>query len=1020
MRYFLATYLVLTSLIFSGTAHAQLFEDFEDGDKNSYASFPIELSTGEWFFDDALIGSLPQDKKNGSRSARIRNGFIQMNFDYPQGMSELSFFAANFSSDSGGAVKVSYSTDQGETWEDLGESISLTSDLAEYTLPGSIAGNVRLRFTKTGGNRINIDDVLISDYIEITEHPSILVRVNNLPYENNSTWDFGPNLGEASANLQIRNTGQQDLVITSHTITGDEFSVDGDLNVTLGHLETASFTLHYQSEDPGVKLGSLSLITNDPENQEFVLNLRAETLDTNQPISIAEARLLPMGTLVTIAGWVTVADQFAGPVYFQDETAGIAWYNGEIMRDEYLVGAMIGDSLLITGHIGHFNNLLQIVEEVEFAVFPEANTEIEPYPITIEQLNTGAYEGLLVQISELEFTASGIFSGGTNYEVYDQTGFGELRIDNFTNIPGTPIPNSTVAATGVAGRFGNMHQILPRFTDDIEVLSGPIITTPPPFEVSATEHSITFEWNTVHPGHSEIRYGLTPSFELGTIVDEEHKTWHSITLEELDPATVYKVQLRSAFDADTSATALYITSTGSPAGTTGDINVFFNKDVAHELATFQQATQNVHFGNKLIEYIDMAEETAEFAFYSISGTVGSQVAAAIIAAHQRGVDVRVIASGHTGTTNQVVANLAAEGVKAVQSTGVEQMHNKFAVIDAHHHDPAKSWLITSSWNATDQGTNNQFQNMVTIQDVALARAYTREFNQMWGGESGNFNAQNAKFSADKSVVNPSVFWLGEDQVRVELYFSPQGNTEAQINRNLSAAYSSIDICLNLITRRTISNTMRSRFNDGIAVRGVLGDISGSASEWEYLSTWADVHHFSQAQFGLLHHKYAIVDGRTNGENARVITGSHNWSANANFRNDENTLVIHSPRVANEYFQEYAARYWQAGGEDEFDEVTNVIEFSEPENTGEIKLRNYPNPFSNETRISFELAHNERLTLKVYDITGRLTATLIDNQLMPPGKHIVTLDAAQLGNGFYICRLEAESGKSASHKIMCIK
>lgn len=36
----------------------------------------------------------------------------------------------------------------------------------------------------------------------------------------------------------------------------------------------------------------------------------------------------------------------------------------------------------------------------------------------------------------------------------------------------------------------------------------------------------------------------------------------------------------------------------------------------------------------------------------------------------------------------------------------------------------------------------------------------------------------------------------------------------------------------------------------------------------------------------------------------VWTGSHNWSSNANARNDENTLVVHDAEVADWYYRAY--------------------------------------------------------------------------------------------------------------------
>ncbi|TVR42128.1 MAG: T9SS C-terminal target domain-containing protein [Bacteroidia bacterium] len=999
--------------------HAQFFENFEQGTKNAYATGYDQLETGEWLFDDALIGTTAGDKKNGSRSARIRNGFIEMNFDYPDGFVEISFFGANFSNDAGGAVQVSYSTNGGSSWTNLGDPIGLTSELTQYSLSGSVEGNVRLRFAKTSGNRINIDDIFITEYIETTEEPRLLMRINDVAYEHGSTFNFGTTTGLSSATLQIRNGGQQDLVISSYTISGQAFSVDGDLQITLSSLETATFSLLFDDETPGIHNGSLTIHSNDPENPQFTVHLTAETLDTSQPIPISEARLLPQGTLVTVAGWVTVADQFAGPVYFQDETAGIAWYNGAIMRDEWLVGAVIGDSILVTGELGNFNNLLQIVNDTEFEVFPESNMVHEPLDITLEQLNTGMYEGWLVRVTDIEFEDSGIFSGGTNYTVFDPSGQGQLRVDNFTNIPGTNIPNSLTEVTGVAGRFQAMHQLLPRFTQDLEILSGPVIISTPPYEVSATANSITFKWETALAGHSEVRYGTTASLELGKIIDETHKTQHSITIPDLFPASIYKVQLRSAFDADTSATAIHITTTRSPAGTTGAIHVYFNKDVVHELATIREADENIDMADKLIEYIQLADENAEFAFYNLSGNVGSIIANEIIHAHNRGVAVRVIVSGHTGSTNELVTHMAAAGVNAVQSTGTQQMHNKFAIFDANHSDPSVSRLITSSWNSTDQGTYNQFQNMVVIQDVALARAYLREFNQMWGGESGSFSPSNALFAHNKTIVNPSVFWIGDNQTRIELFFSPQANTESHINRALRDSQLNIDFAQNIITRRPISNTMLDRFNQGVKVRGVMGAISGQGNEFDYLSSWADVHHLSQAEFGLLHHKYAIVDGEATSSNSRVITGSHNWSANANFSNDENTLIIYSQRVANEYLQEFAARYWQAGGVDEFNVSVSVPEIDYAYTQPDIFLRNYPNPVGGHTTIEFRATDTQRVSLYVFDMFGRRVATLLENLTHEPGFYSLPFNAEGLPAGIYFYHLQFEDGRGAVQKMSVV-
>jgi len=55
----------------------------------------------------------------------------------------------------------------------------------------------------------------------------------------------------------------------------------------------------------------------------------------------------------------------------------------------------------------------------------------------------------------------------------------------------------------------------------------------------------------------------------------------------------------------------------------------------------------------------------------------------------------------------------------------------------------------------------------------------------------------------------------------------------------------------------------------------------------------------------LHHKFAVIDGKI------VITGSHNWSAAANYNNDETLLVIQQEQVAAHFSREFERLYGKA-------------------------------------------------------------------------------------------------------------
>ena len=81
--------------------------------------------------------------------------------------------------------------------------------------------------------------------------------------------------------------------------------------------------------------------------------------------------------------------------------------------------------------------------------------------------------------------------------------------------------------------------------------------------------------------------------------------------------------------------------------------------------------------------------------------------------------------------------------------------------------------------------------------------------------------------------------------------------------------------------------------------------------------------------------------------------------------------------------------------------------------------NYPNPFSQSTRISFGVHKTGKVTLKVYDVLGREVRTLID-RVMPVGEnHTVDFQAGNLPAGVYFYQLRTE-GHQLSGKMLLVK
>ncbi len=82
------------------------------------------------------------------------------------------------------------------------------------------------------------------------------------------------------------------------------------------------------------------------------------------------------------------------------------------------------------------------------------------------------------------------------------------------------------------------------------------------------------------------------------------------------------------------------------------------------------------------------------------------------------------------------------------------------------------------------------------------------------------------------------------------------------------------------------------------------------------------------------------------------------------------------------------------------------------------LNNYPNPFNPSTEIKFSLAHEVRITLKVYNILGQVVQELINRQ-MAAGLHSVKFNGSNLPSGVYVYKLDA-GNFSAVNKMLLLK
>lgn len=68
-------------------------------------------------------------------------------------------------------------------------------------------------------------------------------------------------------------------------------------------------------------------------------------------------------------------------------------------------------------------------------------------------------------------------------------------------------------------------------------------------------------------------------------------------------------------------------------------------------------------------------------------------------------------------------------------------------------------------------------------------------------------------------------------------------------------------------------------------------------------------------------------------------------------------------------------------------------------------QNYPNPFNPNTTISWDSPVSGHQTIKIYDVTGKVIVTLV-NEIKTAGKHQVEFKASSLASGVYFYKIEA--------------
>lgn len=289
----------------------------------------------------------------------------------------------------------------------------------------------------------------------------------------------------------------------------------------------------------------------------------------------------------------------------------------------------------------------------------------------------------------------------------------------------------------------------------------------------------------------------------------------------------------------------------------------------------------------VIAFAQSASKTLDVCLYDLNLP---ELADAFLAAHKRGVKVRMIIAKENAEKAYPVSAQLAEmekaGILTLAHNRSGLMHNKFMVADGER-------IWTGSYNLTRNCSRFNDNHAIVIESPELAENYIMEWEEIADKRHGK------RFAFP--TPHPEVI-IGN--TRIQNYFTPEDGVRQALVAEMDKAEQEIAILAFSFTDATLTDAVRRAIERGVRVMIVLDagmSTHPSANTAKLHEMGANVR---LSPGVLLHHKVMIFDRKT------VVLGSANFSQAAFDRNDENVLIIDAPHFAQAMLKE-AMRCWRA-------------------------------------------------------------------------------------------------------------
>jgi phosphatidylserine/phosphatidylglycerophosphate/cardiolipin synthase-like enzyme len=270
------------------------------------------------------------------------------------------------------------------------------------------------------------------------------------------------------------------------------------------------------------------------------------------------------------------------------------------------------------------------------------------------------------------------------------------------------------------------------------------------------------------------------------------------------------------------------------------------------------------------------------------------VAEALIAAHQRGVDVKWYTDDEHGLGddneegNGQFKMMMQAGIPVRDDERQGLMHNKFIIFD-------NETVWTGSTNFTRNGLFKNNNNVLVIHSADITERYERQFKELWNGKSS---------SERRSPIRRQTTMVEDTPVMV--LFAPEDDAMNMLVPLVKQARESVHFMTFAFTHDEMGQQLVRQSRRGVDVKGVFESRNATSSHSEIHRLYCNgIDVREDGNSANMHHKVFIIDGKI------VVTGSYNFSNNSENTNDENLVLVNNQAIADRYQEEFEKVWSQA-------------------------------------------------------------------------------------------------------------